>query len=115
LIQSLHFPQSWTQLWYADDASAGGLLKNLWEWFWLLCSRGPHFGYFPEPSKCFVVVAPSQLSLANDIFGPLCIQIVTGHRFLGGFIRDLNERRNFVIDKVLQWSNHVKILAAVAS
>jgi len=29
LIQSLHSPQSWTQLWYADDASAGGLLKNL--------------------------------------------------------------------------------------
>ena len=84
-------------------------------WFLLLCSCGPRFGYFPEPSKCFLVVAPSQLSLANDIFGPLGIQIVTGHRFLGGFIGDLDERRNFVIDKVLQWSNHVKTLAAVAS
>ena len=115
LIQSLQSPQSWTQLWYADDASAGGLLKNLREWFLLLCSHGPHFGYFPEPSKCFLVVAPSQLSLANDIFGPLGIQIVTGHRFLGGFIGDLDERWNFVINKVLQWSNHIRRLVAVAS
>jgi len=91
------------------------LLKNLREWFLLLCSRGPHFGYFPEPSKCFLVVAPSKLNLANDIFGPLGIQVVTGHRFLGGFIGDLDERWNFVINKVLQWSNHVKTLTAVAS
>ena len=58
---------SWTQLWYANDASAGGLLRDLREWFLLLCSHGPKFGYFPEPSKCFIVVSPSQQGLANDI------------------------------------------------
>ena len=46
LIQSLQSPHSWTQLWYADDASAGGLLSDLLDWFSLLCSRGPHYGYF---------------------------------------------------------------------
>ena len=78
LIQILRSPQSLTQLWYTDDASAGGLLRDLREWFLLLCSHGPKFGYFPEPSKCFIVVAPSQQSLANDIFGDLGIHIVTG-------------------------------------
>jgi len=34
--------------------------------------------------------------------GPLGIQTVIGHRFPGGFIGDLDERQNFVIDKVLQ-------------
>ena len=33
LIQSLHSPQSWNQLWYVDDASAGGLLSDLCNWF----------------------------------------------------------------------------------
>jgi len=29
LIHSLHKPGHWTQLWYADDASAGGTLLEL--------------------------------------------------------------------------------------
>ena len=115
LIQSLQSPQSWTQLWYADDASAGGLLSDLRDWFSLLCSRGPRYGYFPEPSKCFVVVAPSRLSLAREVFGDLGVRVVTGHRFLGGFIGDSGDRQNFVLQKVLQWSGHVRTLAAVAS
>ena len=59
LIQILRSPQSWTQLWYTDDASAGGLLRDLREWFLLLCSHGPKFGHFPEPSKYFIVVTAS--------------------------------------------------------
>ena len=33
LIRSLHNPTHWTQLWYADDASAGGSLSDLHDWF----------------------------------------------------------------------------------
>ena len=51
LIQSLQSSQSWTQLWYVDDTSVGGLLKDLCEWFLRLCSHGPSYGYFPEPSS----------------------------------------------------------------
>ena len=40
----------------ADDASAGGTLPELHNWFDLLCSCGPCFGYHPEPTKSFVVV-----------------------------------------------------------
>ena len=58
LIHSLQSVGKWTQVWNADDASAGGSLKDLYEWFNLLCSRGPAFGYFPQPSKCFVIVSP---------------------------------------------------------
>ena len=38
LIRSLHDPSCWTQIWYADDASAGGSLEDNHEWFSLLCS-----------------------------------------------------------------------------
>ena len=56
LICSLHNPGHWTLLWYADDASAGGTLLDLHNWFSLLHSRGPCFGYYPEPTKSFIVV-----------------------------------------------------------
>ena len=54
---STHQDQSsqWTQLWYADDASVGGSLSDLHEWFSLVCSHGPSFGYFPEPRKSVLV------------------------------------------------------------
>jgi len=33
LIHSLRDPGRWTQLWYADDASASGTLLELCDWF----------------------------------------------------------------------------------
>ena len=38
LICYLRDPSRWTQFWYADDASAGGSLEDIHEWFSLLCS-----------------------------------------------------------------------------
>ena len=90
VIQSLQSPQSWTQLWYADDASAGGSLSDLHKWFLLLCSCGPYFGYFPELSKYLLLLHPPDcMRLAKEIFGDSGIQVVTGHWFLSGFIGDL--------------------------
>ena len=34
----------------------GHYVCELRDWFNLLCSRGPAFGYFPEPTKSFLVV-----------------------------------------------------------
>ena len=48
LIHSLCNPAQWTQIWYADDASVCGYLKDIHEWFSKLCSWGPDFSYFPE-------------------------------------------------------------------
>ena len=56
LIWLLHNSKCWTQLWYADDASAGGTLSQLHDWFNLLHLHGPTFGYYPEPTKSFIFV-----------------------------------------------------------
>ena len=55
LICSLNDPGQWTQLRYANDASASGTLPELYNWFNQHCLRGPGFGYYPEPKKSFVV------------------------------------------------------------
>jgi len=57
-------------------------LPNLREWFSLLCSCGPAFGYFPEPTKSFVVVIERFKGEVEAVFGGLSMHVVTGHRFL---------------------------------
>ena len=66
-------------------------MSDIYEWFSLLCSRGPAFGYFPELAKCFVVVDERFHSEAESLFRGLGVRIVTGHRYLGGFIGDSSQ------------------------
>ena len=115
LIYSLRDPGRWTQLWYADDASAGGTLGELRNWFNVLCSRGPSFGYHSEPTKSFVVVDERWRSEAVAVFGDLGVQVVTGHRFLGGFIGNQSEKDECVMSKVHRWVGHLDVLAEAAS
>ena len=115
LIHSLRRPSCWTQVWYADDASAGGSLSDIRDWFSLLCSRGPSYGYFPEPSKSLVVVDEHFRSEAESLFQGLGVRIVSGHRYLGGFIGDLNQKNTFVQMKVDNWVKHVHVFSDIAA
>ena len=100
LIHSLCDPAQWTQLWYANVASASGTLPELRKWFNLLCSSGASFGHHPECTISFVVVNDLWKNEAAAIFDDLRIQVVTGHRFLGGFIGNHSERDKYVMSKV---------------
>ena len=52
-----------------------------------LQARGPARGYYPEPTKSILVVAPGNVARAEEHFRGLDIIVVTGHRYLGGYIR----------------------------
>ena len=86
-------------------------MPELHKWFNLLCSRGPGFGYHPEPIKSFVVVNDRWKNEAAAIFGDLGIQVVTGHRFLGGFIGNHSERDKYVTQR---WVGHLDLLSEAA-
>lgn len=43
------------QIWYADDAAAIGKLADLRAWWDHLTREGPDFGYYPNPSKTWLV------------------------------------------------------------
>ena len=89
-------------------------MLELREWFNLLCSRDPAFGYHPKPTKSFVVVTDRWKNEAAAIFGDLGIQVVTGRRFLGGFIGSHSERDEYVMSKVRQWVGHLDLLSEAA-
>ena len=62
------------QIWYADDASAGGKLTKWWD---NLSRVGPSFGYFVNPQKTWLVTKDNYLSSASEIFEDTMVNITT--------------------------------------
>jgi hypothetical protein len=116
LIKTLRSVSDVTQNWYADDAAAVGNLEDLAQWLGSLIQEGAAYGYFPEPQKSYLIVAPQFEERAKQLFGHrLGVNVVSGQRFLGGFIGNPTEKELFVKKKVANWSAHVEKLARVAA
>lgn len=112
-----------TQAWYADDSQAIGRLLALRAWWDLLCELGPGFGYFPKPSKTYLVVKPHLLEEAQRVFAGTGIVIagggqrdagVNGHRDLGAAIGTVEFVANYLRGKVLKWVEQMECLSDFA-
>ena len=73
LVQRLN-DQNAKQVWFADDASAGGKLDGLKQWWEKLRTEGPKFGYYPNPNKTWIVVKEGCYEKAVDSFSNTGIQ-----------------------------------------
>ncbi len=78
LIRILKSIENCIQVWYADDSSVCGNLLSLRNWLCQLIKLGPHYGYYPEPPKCYLIVHESQLDIARNIFSDTGVHVVTG-------------------------------------
>ena len=86
LINDLQGPHI-RQVWFADDATAGGSLNGLYEWWCRLKRLGPSYGYFVNASKTWLIVKPEYLDLAGEVFQNTGIGITSeGKRHLGASI-----------------------------
>ena len=103
-----------TQPWYADDTGAGGRFTNIMEHLRDLQAWGPAWVYYPEPTKSILVVAPGNVARAEYHFRGLGIKVVTGHRYLGGYIRDEETEGRYLAEKIKGWTESVEILAGVS-
>ena len=56
------------QVWYADDASAGGRLQSIRMWWDKLVQHGPAYGYLPNASKSWLIVKDAKHSEAHAVF-----------------------------------------------
>ena len=102
------------QVWYADDAAGGGKIKELQRWWRTLQSRGPLFGYYPKPSKTWVIVKQEHYDAAKKAFPNLNIT-TSGHKYLGSFIGTTEGKEAFVSEKVIEWCKDLKQLSEIAS
>ena len=100
---------------YADDFSAGGSVENLHHWWKVLCQLGPKFGYFPEASKCWLIVKPEAYDKATSAFKDTDIKItVEGKRHLGAIIGSSEYKEHYVSDTVDQWCRELNLLSEIA-
>jgi len=114
LVRSLEDSHQWIQNWYADNSSCIGKLSSVRQWFDRLLSDGPAYGYFPEPCKTVLIVEPSDMPEATDMFHDLGVRVVSGSWFLGGFVGEKSLAADFVSNKVKVWYNYIQQLCDVA-
>ena len=108
-----HLNQEGTkQVWFADDATAGGSLKNLKAWWDQISELGRGFGYHPNAVKTWLVTKESHLERATEHFNGTGISIIAeGRRHLGAH----NFTESCVKQKVAEWITMVERLTDIAT
>jgi hypothetical protein len=103
------------QIWYADDAGATGTFEKLKEWWDTLNENGPKLGYFPEPSKSWLVVKPTLEHKAKQIFAGTGVKITTeGRKYLGSPIGTKEFVKSFVAEMVSDWEKELVDLTQIS-
>ena len=102
------------QCWYADDASAGGELQRIKDWWDGLTQLGPQYGYFPNPEKTWLVVKEEHYEAASATFAGSGIQLTRhGRQYLGSAIGS-DEFTAFVKMKIEGCKNEIEQLSLIA-
>ena len=68
---------------YADDAAGAGKLKSIKQWWETIKEHAPMYGYYPKPSKSWLIVKPEYIDEANSLFND--VKITTAK--VGGRLR----------------------------
>ena len=112
------------QVWYADDAAAGGDLKPLRKFWDILVQHGPAYGYFPKPSKTFLVVKTECRAAATEEFEGTGVQITedgddlahkAGQHHLGAAVGSPEFVAAYLDENVATWVEQVTHLADIAT
>ena len=100
------------QVWFADDATAGGKLTQLREWWDKIVSLGPTFGYF---ANTWLIVKRPHLQAATELFHGTGVNITAeGKRHLGATVGRQSFVHQYVEEKVAQWVQELEDLATIA-
>ena len=104
-----------TQQWYVDDVGERDKSQQILEHFRDLQALGPAQGYYTEPTKSILVVAPGNVARAEEHFRGLGIRVVTVHHYVGGgYTGDKNAEGSWFEAKIKGWTDSMAILVRVA-
>ena len=103
------------QAWFTDDATAGGQIQHLHDWWTSLNHTGPSFGYHANPAKTWLIIKAEHLPSATKLFQGTGVNITTnGKRHLGAALGSRSFVENYMEDKVGQWVDIIKNLSVIA-
>jgi hypothetical protein len=104
-----------SQVWFADDGTGAGKLAALRKWWDALLANGPAYGYFPKPSKTWLIVKEEHLEEARKVFEGTGVQFTSeGQRHLGAALGSPSFKDCYVKKKIDEWVESVEILAKFA-
>ena len=104
-----------TMVAFADDISAIGKCEDLRTWWNRLIEHGPLFGYYPEPTKSWLIVKQQHEERANEIFQGSNIQISTrGKKHLGAVIGSTDFKKEYCEKLVDGWVTELNLMAEIA-
>ncbi len=103
------------QIWYADDAAAIGTVEGLRKWWDMLVTEGPKYGYFPNPSKTWLILKKQVLEEANATFSNTRIRTTTeGRPYLGAAMGTGSYVESHMKAKVEEWTTNINTLTSFA-
>ena len=104
------------QAWFADDSTCTGKLEDLLRWFRKLKELGPLYGYYPEPSKCKLILKNRELyERALKLFESEGVEIsLEGERHLGAVVGSDQFKETYISTKVQKWAKDVEELSIIA-
>ena len=103
------------QIWYADDAAAIGKLADLRVLWDHLTREGPDFGYFPNPSKTWLVTKEGCHAAELSTFDGTGVNVTSdGRPYLGAAVGSAEYVENYVESKVSSWRSSVCNLTTIA-
>ncbi len=101
------------QVWFADDATAGGHIHQFHNWWTKLRNLGPSFGYFANPGKTWLIVKDDQLPTETE--QGTGVNITTeGKRHLGAALGPRSFVTTYMQAKVTKWVALIHELAQIA-
>ena len=100
---------------FADDITGAGKisgLKVLWDFIY---QHGPEYGYYPQPTKTWLIVKSESQSEGEQIFIGTDVKITTeGQKHHGAVIGSKSFKREFITVKVKKWMEELSMLSKVA-
>ena len=88
---------------FVEDFSAVGKLKFLYQWWTTLLEVGPKFGYFPEPTKSWLIAKPETNATGKKLFKNTKAKITnSGKRFQGSVIGTFTFKKQYVDEIISQ-------------
>ena len=116
LAGKMTFVSTSSQIWFVDDAAAGGNLSSLLHFWRGLLDEGPKYGYYPNATKTWLVTKDDHLMAANDIFGATGVCITSaGHPYLGTPLGSAAYSSAFLSTKVIEWVAELNYLSDIAT
>ena len=82
---------------FADEISRARKLEEIKIWWDTLMTEVPKYGYYPKPSKSFLIVKQRYKEYPERIFTGSNIKIATeGARHLGAILSDISFKEKYI-------------------